>query len=392
MNKRVLLRVDYNVSLNPNHSIADDLRIKQSLPTLNYLLERKNTVIVISHLDNPKGRDSTYSLKPVVERLQKYLPDYRITLIDDFFSHSHNNEQRTTLAQRSLGEVGNSEPSIVVLENIRFYPEEKDNDETFAKQLAALGDVYVNDAFGVSHRNDASVVSLPKFLPSYGGLLLKKEIQTISHAIENPKKPFVAIVGGVKISTKLPLLDKLIEIADYLLVGGALANTLLAAQGINIGHSLFEPDEIENAKRLFTHAKQKQTELLLPIDVVLNNSMSTDLQNIPTESMIVDIGPKTQKLYINTILKANTIIWNGPMGKFEEHAFRKGTDALYHAIAENSQAISILGGGETIAALSHEKHLEAITHISTGGGAMLEFIEKGSLPGIEALKRSSITG
>ena len=382
-NKTVLLRVDYNISLNKDLTIADDARIKQSLPTINYLLEKNNRLILISHLDRPKEKDQRFSLKPVVKHLQNLLPNFKVYLVDDFLAEKN---------QKIFQEQTTKE--ILVLENIRFYPEEKKGDEEFAKKLASLGDVFVNDAFAVCHRTDASVVAISKFLPSYGGLLLKKEITTISKTIKNPKKPVVAIIGGAKISTKLPLLYRLIELADYLLIGGGLANTFFCAQGLEIGQSFCEYEQISAARKLLFHAAQKKTAVVLPSDVIVSNSTNTrngglakKIDEIPKGAVILDIGPQTQAQFGSIITKAKTIIWNGPVGYFENPAFRNGTDFIYYSITQNNNATTIVGGGDTLAAISKKEYIDKITHISTGGGAMLEFIEKGTLPGIEALKK-----
>lgn len=380
-NQRVLLRVDFNVSLNPNYTIADDARIQQALPTIKYLLKQKNKIIIISHLDRPEQRDPKYSLKVVVDKLQEYLPEYHIRLIDDFLT-----EQPSTFENQQLQEV-------FVLENIRFYPEEKNHDADFAKKLADLGDIFVNDAFGVSHRPDTSVVGINEYLPSYGGLLLKKEIEMISKAIQNPARPVVAILGGSKISTKISLIDKLMTIADYLIIGGGLANTFLSAQNYPIGKSLAEYEKAELARKTLFLAAQKHTALILPSDAVIgknkqsNESEVKKISEIPEDACILDIGPETQARIGSILAKAKTIIWNGPVGYFENSAFRRGTDFIYYAITDNLEATSIVGGGDTLSAISKKEYIEKITHISTGGGAMLEFIEKGTLPGIEALKK-----
>jgi len=382
-NKRVLLRVDFNVSLLPDSTIADDARIRQSLPTIKYLLEKKNTLILISHLGRPNGREEKLSLRPVADRLQTLFPGYTVVLIHDFLSF----EGKKLLEARG-------ENTIYLLENIRYYPEEKKGDDNFARNLAALADVYVNDAFGVSHRSDASVVAVAKLRPAYGGLLLKKEIEMISKAIEKPEKPVAAILGGAKISTKINLIGRLMEIADFLLVGGGLANTFLAAQGMNIGNSLFEYDELEHARRLLFMASEKHTAIILPSDVVGETVEKSGhggeiykVSEIPEKMQILDIGPETQAKFGAIIDRAKTIIWNGPVGYIENPAFRRGTDFIYYSITQNPSAASIVGGGDTIAAISKKEYIDKITHISTGGGAMLEFIEKGTLPGIEALKR-----
>lgn len=372
-NKKVLLRVDYNVSFTPTHTIVDDLRIKQSLQTIKKLLDDNNKLIIISHQDNPTSRDTEHSLKSVAEKLQSYLPSHKIIFIDDFLTDKNLLAQQTT-------------DQIVFLENIRFYPGEKNNDREFAQQLASLAEVYVNEAFSVSHRNDASIVSVPQLLPSYGGLLLRKEIETIIKLIENPVKPFVAIIGGVKISTKIHLLTTLIEKTDSLLVGGALANTFLAAQGYSVGQSFYESNEVDHAKNLLQLAQEKQTNLLFPSDVVLSSGTVVKVTQVPSHEAIEDIGPETQQCFSEIISQAETILWNGPMGKFETSGKEKGTQTVYHAIAQNNHAQSLIGGGDTMAAIAHHEHPSSIIHVSTGGGAMLSLIEHGTLPGIEALK------
>ena len=369
--KRVLLRVDYNISLNPDHSVANDERIKQSIPTLTKLLENKNKLILITHLGEPKGKDESFSLKPVVADLQKYFPNNPVRLVEDF-SNAEAMKQ--------------SDNEILMLENIRFYEGETKNDPAFAKQLASLADVYVNDAFAVCHRSHASVVGIPAFLPHYGGLLLQKEISMITKTIENPQKPFVAILGGAKISTKIKLIGKLIEKAEYVILGGGLAHNFLLAQGMEIGKSIAEPSELEHTKSLLRLAREKHTGLELPVDAVVQTGETKAANRLSPDDQILDIGPETEAHYGSIIDQARTIVWNGPVGKFEDPKFRHGTDFIYYAITENSQAISVVGGGDTLAAMTNKDHIEKITHISTGGGAMLEFIENGTLPGIEALR------
>ncbi|MBI4225674.1 phosphoglycerate kinase [Candidatus Roizmanbacteria bacterium] len=381
-NKRVLLRADFDVSLNPNYTIADDARIRNNLPTIQYLLKNHNRLICVAKLDRPKGRDSKFSLKVVVKRLHQYLPVYKVKLVDDFLS-----------ADKKLF-ANQTEKEILVLENIRFYPEEKKNDSRFSKKLAALSDVYVNDAFAMCHRTESSVVGVPRYLPAYGGLLLKREIETITKTIKKPKKPFVAIIGGAKIETKITLIGKLTEMADYVLVGGGLANTFLCAHGYEIGKSYCEYEKVAKARQLLFLAAQKHTAIVLPSDVVIgdpNNSENggkvVKVDQIPRGAVALDIGSETKAKFGAIIAKAKTIIWNGPVGYFENPAFRRGTDFVYYAIAHNQEATSIVGGGDTLAAISSKEYLGKITHVSTGGGAMLEFIEKGTLPGIEALKK-----
>lgn len=378
--KTILLRVDFNVSLNPNHTISNDTRIQQSLPTIKYLISHHNKIILLAHLGESKGRDKKYSLSPVAKRLREYLPQHKIRLVDDFLT------QQELFANQPTNEV-------LLLENIRFYPGEKTNDPGFAKQLAALGDTYVNDAFGVSHRKHASVVELPSLLPAYGGLLLKKEITMLETVMKHPHKPYVAIIGGMKIGTKIRFIKKLTTLADYILLGGGLANTFLAAQGHHMGRSLVSHEDIGLAKEILVLAKSKHVEILLPRDVVVakektdQESTVKKIDEIKDHDGIFDIGPETQADFGEVIDKAKTLIWNGPVGYMENQAFKRGTDFLYYAITQNEKTISVVGGGDTLAAITNKEYLNKITHISTGGGAMLEFIENGTLPGIEALTK-----
>jgi phosphoglycerate kinase len=370
--KKVLMRVDYNVSLNSDGSILNDERIRQSLLTIQHLLQHNNTLILMSHLGRPEGRDGHYSLRVVARALEGLLQEYKVVVIDD------------------LSQVGtidiHAEKTIYMLENLRFFPGEKTNDPEFAKRLASLADVYVNDAFAVCHRSHASVVGLPQLLPAYGGLLLKKEITMLTKCINEPQKPLVAILSGVKINTKINLIGKLMEIADYVLLAGGLANNFLLAQGKQIGKSIAQPDQLEQTRHLMQVAQEKGTNLLIPPDAVIQTHGSRSVDNLGPDDQIFDIGPKTQAIYGAIIDKAKTIVWNGPVGKFEDLPYRRGTDFIYYAITQNPNAISILGGGDTIAAIANNGDLDKITHLSTGGGAMLAFIEKeGKLPGIEAL-------
>lgn len=381
--KKILIRVDFNVSLLDGFTIADDARIKQVLPTIKYLLQNKNRLILISHLDRPKKRDPRYSLKIILKRLRELLPHYSIGLVDDFLSPAGK--------EQILNQKGNQ---ILLLENIRFYKEELNNNPTFAKELSKFADIYVNDAFAVSHRSEASIVSVPAYIPSYGGLLLKKETQTILKTVQKKIKPFVAIVGGAKIETKIDLIGKLTEIADYVLIGGGIANTFLCAHGYEIGKSYCEYEKVSRARQLLFLAAQKHTAIVLPSDVVVgkpenkeNGGAVKKVDEISSGSNILDIGPETQAHFGSIIAKAKTIVWNGPVGYIENPLFKRGTDFIYYSITHNRKAISIVGGGDTIVAISKEEYLEKITHISTGGGAMLEYIQNGTLPGIEALKQ-----
>lgn len=384
-NKTVLLRADFDVSLNDDATIANDIRIQQNIPTIKHLLKNNNRIICVAKLNRPHGRDRDpkHSLKIVVDRLKEYLPDNTITLIDDFLTAG------VSVFKSQISK------EILVLENIRFYKEEKQNDLEFAKKLASLADVYVNDAFAMAHRTEASVVGVPQYIPGYGGLLLKKEVETISRAIDEPRKPVVVILGGSKISTKINLIGKLLLIADHVLVGGGIANTFLASQNVEVGKSIYEYDEKEHARRLLYEAKLKKTEIVLPSDSVVGNPEDKTTggvvklnSEITRDDNILDIGPATQANWASMINGAKTIIWNGPVGYFENPQYRRGTDFIYYTITQVEDAVSVVGGGDTLAAISKKEYLDKITHVSTGGGAMLEFIEKGTLPGLEALRNS----
>lgn len=388
-NKRVLLRVDFNVPIRETRSsytITDDERIKSSISTIRRLLSDNNRLIIISHLGRPNGWDDSLVLRPIAHRLSTYLPKTKITVIDDFTSDG----AKPHFDKQEGGE-------IIFLENIRFFAQEERSDtpegEEFARKLAELGDVYVNDAFGVSHRDCVSVTSLPKLLPHYGGLLLEKEIEMISHILVHAKHPMSAIIGGAKTSTKLNLLYKLTEKADYLMLGGGIANTFLLAMGQPIGKSLAEKDMVEDAKKIINHANEKRTKIVLPQDVVVGDKNNTKkagivkkIEDVNADDVILDIGPEAQANYAKAILDSRTLIWNGPVGYSENPEYARGTDFLYYMITQAHDLFTIVGGGDTLAALDKKEYLDKISHISTGGGAMLEYIEKGTLPGIESLK------
>lgn len=387
--KNVLLRVDFNVPLKHDGSIADDSRIRETVQTIKYLLDNKNKVIIVSHLGRPEGHDyeslssdKSLSLERVFRKLKSYLEGYDGYFVRNFTSDSS--------AIREM-----AEGSYAVLENIRFFAGEETNDRDFAKSLAGLAEIYVNDAFAVSHRSCASVVGITEHLPSYGGLLLKKEVTSLQKVTENPKKPFTAIIGGKKISTKIKFISKLTRIADNILLSGGLANTFLAARSVNIGKSLYRKEELAQANYLTSLAKRHGTKIVLPEDAITAadpdgiKSNERLISKVGGNEMILDIGPKTQALYASIISKSKTIIWNGPMGYFENPLFKRGTDFVYYAIEQNPSAVSIIGGGDTIAAIADRDGLDKITHISTGGGAMLAFIEHGTLAGIEAIERNN---
>ena len=381
-NKRILLRVDFNVTLTDKFKIADDQRIRQSLPTIKQLY-KSNKLILVAHLDRPVKRDKKNSLAVVVKRLREYVPDIKVSLVDDFLSDK---------GKKQLSEQKNGE--ILFLENIRFYKGEESNDLEFSTRLSEIADIYVNDAFGVAHRASASVVGVEKLLPSYGGLLLRKEIEVIENLLKDPKHPLVAIIGGSKVSTKFELLHKLTKIADVLILGGGIANTFLAAKGLPVGKSLYEKKMEGEVEKIINEAKKHGTEIVLPEDVAVgdknnheNGGAVRKVEDVKSVDVILDVGPEAMAQYAKIIGSAQTIVWNGPVGYIENDQFKRGTDFLYYLIAHNDHVTSIVGGGDTIAAISKKEYLDNITHISTGGGAMLEFIEKGTLPGIEALKR-----
>lgn len=381
-NKRILLRVDFNVTLTDKFKIADDQRIRQSLPTIKQLY-KSNKLILVAHLDRPERRDKKYSLSVVVRRLREYLPDVKVTLVDDFLDEK---------GKKQLSEQKNGE--ILFLENIRFYKGEESNDLEFSTQLSEIADIYINDAFGVAHRASASVVGVAKLLPSYGGLLLKKEIKVIENLLKDPRHPLIAIIGGSKVSTKFELLHKLTKIADVLILGGGIANTFLAAKGFPVGKSLYEKKMEGEVEKIISEAKKHGTEIILPADVAVGDKNNNEnggavrkVEDVKSMDVILDVGPETMAQYAKLIGNAQTIVWNGPVGYIENDQFKRGTDFLYYSIAHNDHVTSIVGGGDTIAAISKKEYLDNITHISTGGGAMLEFIEKGTLPGIEVLKK-----
>lgn len=381
VNKKVFMRVDFNVPLDEQRHIIDDTRIQKTLPTIRYVLEQGGAVILASHLGRPKGkRLKEFSLQPVAERLSELL------------------QQPVTMAPDCIGEatkelVSKMKPGdIVLLENLRFHAEEEKNDPDFAKQLAALGDIGVNDAFGCCHRAHASVSGIAAFLPMVAGLLLAKEIQFLGETVTNPEHPFAAIIGGAKISDKINIIDHLLDKVDVMIIGGGMANTFLLAQGYAVGKSLVEMDKIELAKKLLQKAKQKNVHFLLPVDVTVafnfaNDSeyVVTNLNDIPQTGMILDIGTRSQAIFAEALKDMKTIIWNGPMGVFEMPHFALGTQAVAKAVADAS-AVSIVGGGDSLAAINQMGLADAITHISTGGGASLEYLEGKALPGIIALQ------
>jgi phosphoglycerate kinase len=325
-----------------------------------------------------------FSMKPVAERLQTYFPDYKVILVEDFLNDS-------SFAKATADASENK--NIFLLENTRFYEGEKKNDGEFSKKLAALAEVYVDDAFGSVHRAHASTVGVAEFLPHYGGLLLKQEVMMIKKAIEAPQRPVIAIIAGAKVSSKIGLIEKLLSVADTVLIGGAMTNNFLKAQGLEIGRGLVELDYIAEAKRLLDFAKANNKQIILPVDRRIG--LQIDETSVPVvkkvgevgvEDETLDIGPETEILFAEFIAKAKTILWNGPVGYFENPQFAKGSIAIFNAIVANPTAVSVLGGGDTLSVIKKLAGKEKITHISTGGGAMLELIEKGTLPGLDALE------
>lgn len=378
--KRVLLRCDFNVPFDDNGNISNTKRIDESLKTIRYLLKKGAKLIIVSHLGRPKGNvNLKYSLKPVACYLSKVL-DMDVKFIND------NIENKIPYALESL-----KNGEVAVLENIRFYKGEEKNDDEFSKKLASIADIYVNDAFGTSHRAHASTYGVAKFLPSVCGYLIKKEIEIMGAALENPKLPFVAILGGAKVSDKIGVINNLLDKVDTLIVGGGMAYTFMNALGYSIGNSICETDKVMLAKDIMAKAKDLNVKFIMPIDNVVGKEFKPDTESLIVNSdsildgyMGLDIGPETEYLFADIIKNAGTIVWNGPVGVFEWEQFRSGTLAVAKAIAE-SNAISIVGGGDSAAAVEKLGFSDRITHISTGGGASLEFLEGKDLPGISIL-------
>lgn len=388
--KKVLVRVDFNVPLNDKGEITDDTRITASLPTIQYLLEQKAAVILMAHLGRPKGQvKPELSLAPVAKHLGKLLGK-KILFAPDCVGEA---------AQAAAGKL--KPGHILLLENLRFHKEEEKNDMEFAEKLASLADLYVNDGFGVSHRAHASVEGVTHFLPAAAGFLLEKEIQYVGQAVTNPLHPFVAIIGGAKVSDKIGVISNLLDKVDTLLIGGGMANTFLAAQGYKMGKSLVEEDKLDLAKELLAKAKKNKVNMLLPTDLVMAAAFAPDaehvtekVKNLNQAYMALDIGAETSKAYAEALADAKMIVWNGPMGVFEMDAFCKGTEAVAKAVAK-SRATSIVGGGDSVAAIEKLGLAKRITHISTGGGASLEYLEGKVLPGVAALddlRRKMIAG
>ncbi|NLC12775.1 MAG: phosphoglycerate kinase [Chloroflexi bacterium] len=374
--KKVIVRVDFNVPIKDG-KISDDTRITAALPTINYLLDHGASVILMSHLGRPKTKeDLQFSLKPVAEHLA--------TLINAPVKFA--SDCRGEIAQAASAELKPGE--ILVLENTRFYPEESKNDVEMSKDLASLADLYVNDAFGSAHRAHSSTAGIADYLPAAAGFLMEKEIKYLGNAIADPVRPFVAILGGAKISDKIGVIENLLKTADNILIGGGMANTFLKAQGYEMADSLVEAEVLDTAKDLLSRANDK---IILPVDMVLGNAFDAEAEmetmpvaDVPAGWRVLDVGPLTVQLFGDVIMDAGTVVWNGPMGVFEFPRFAQGTFGVARAVA-NSQAVSIIGGGDSVSAINQSGLSEKITHISTGGGASLEMLEGLELPGLAVL-------
>jgi len=381
--KKVLVRCDFNVPLDKEGNITDDIRITSSIPTIKYLLDNGAALILMSHLGRPKGEAlKQFSLMPVSKRLSELLGKNVIfedsdTVVDD--------KVKEDALKLQPGDV-------MILQNTRFRKEETKNTGELAKDLSSLGDLFVNDAFGTAHRAHSSNVGMCSYLPSAVGFLVEKEIAIMGTTLENPKRPFTAILGGAKVSDKIAVIENFLNIADNILIGGGMMYTFLKAEGFNIGLSLLEEDKVELAKELIKKAKEKNVKLILPVDAVVAKEFkndteffTTDADKMPNDYMGLDIGEKTIEIFNSIIKQSQTIIWNGPLGVFEMDNFAKGTNSVARCIAENRNAVSIIGGGDSAAAVEKIGLSDKITHISTGGGASLEFLEGKVLPGIDAV-------
>jgi phosphoglycerate kinase len=377
--KRALVRVDFNVPLEDGR-ITDDTRIRAALPTIQYLLDHGASVVLMSHLGRPKSKVvEKLRLAPIAARLAELLGREVKTV------------PVTTGPEAEAAAQALKPGEVLLLENTRFDPREEANDESMARELARLGDVFVNDAFGAAHRAHASTEGVAHFLPAVSGLLMEKELAVLGRLLENPEHPFVAVVGGAKISDKVEVLTSLARRVDTLLIGGGMANTFLLAQGYSVGASLAEPDAIEEVKKILFFVEGTETELLLPMDVVIADALDehanrkvVKVDQVPDGWRILDIGPETVEVFAGKIKGARTVFWNGPMGYFELAPFAEGTRAIAQALAE-SDAVTVIGGGDSVAAVEQMGLADKITHISTGGGAALEFLEGKPLPGVVAL-------
>ncbi|NMA02579.1 MAG: phosphoglycerate kinase [Clostridia bacterium] len=379
-NKKVLMRIDFNVPRDKEGNITDDTRIKAALPTIKYLLDNKAKVILVSHLGRPKGQiDEALRLDKVAQRLSELLGQ-KVIKTDTTVGP----EVEKIVEEMNFGE-------IVLLENVRFNSGETKNDLELAKALASLAEIYVNDAFGTTHRAHSSTAGVANFLPGVAGFLVEKELQVLGRILNNPARPFVAIIGGAKVSDKIGVIENLISKADTIIIGGGMANTFLKAQGYEMGKSLVEEEKVDLAKDLMEKAAQRGVEFLLPLDLVIADGIDNpgkieivEVSKLPTDKMALDIGPETIKLYNQGIKDAKTIVWNGPMGVFEKDEFATGTIQIAQGVAK-SEAYSLVGGGDSVAAIKKAGLDKEIDHISTGGGASLEFLEGKELPGVSVL-------
>lgn len=380
--KKVIVRCDFNVPLDENGKITDNRRIVGALDTIKYLLEQNAKIILVSHLGRPKGEvKPEFSLKPVAEELSRLLGK-DVKLASDIIGES----AKTLTSNMKSGD-------IVLLENIRFDAREEKNDLEFAKQLASMAEIYVNDAFGTAHRAHSSTAGIAQYLPAVSGFLMEKELNFLGTALENPKRPFVAILGGAKVSDKIAVIDNLLNKVNSLIIGGAMANTFIKAMEYNVGNSLCETDKIDLANELIEKAKLKNIKLILPIDAKIGKEFNkdteskiVDINNVPEGWSIFDIGPKTIELYKKELENAKTIVWNGPVGLFEFDQFAIGTNSVAEILASLDNATTIIGGGDSAAAVEKSGLADKMTHISTGGGASLEFLEGKKLPGVECLQ------
>lgn len=380
--KRVLVRVDFNVPVKDG-VVGDDTRIRAALPTISHLVEHGARVILMSHLGRPAGEgyEEKFTLAPAAARLAELI-DAPVVFASD------------TIGEDARAKAANlSDGCIVVLENLRFDKREKKNDPAFCEELASLADLYVNDAFGTAHRAHASTAGVAALLPSYAGFLLAGEVDTLSGMLDAPERPFVAILGGSKVSDKVGVIDALIDKADTIIIGGGMCFTFLLAEGKQVGTSLKEEDWVERAGEMIQKAKAAGVKLLLPVDIVAADAfaedaakVTCDADSIPEDMMGLDIGPKTEELYASAIAQGATVFWNGPMGVFEMKAFEHGTKAVAEAVAANTQAATIIGGGDSVAAVNKFELADQMTFISTGGGASMELVEGKPLPGVEALR------
>ncbi len=379
--RRVFIRADFNVPLDDNQNITDDRRIRSTLPTINYGIDEGAKIILASHLGRPKGKvDPKYSLRPVAKRLSRLL-NKEVIFLDDCIGGD---------VERAVKSMGKGD--VILLENLRFHPEEEKNDDNFARALASLADYYVNDAFGAAHRAHASIVGVPKYIPGAAGFLMRKEIQYLKGAVESPVRPFVAILGGAKVSGKIGVLENLAQKVDKVIVGGGMAFTFIKAMGYEVGDSLVEEDMVDLALRIMNKLKESKVKFYLPVDCVIAQSVEkgaetkiVPVQEIPRGWKALDIGPASTRLFSEVIQDAKTIIWNGPMGVFEIDAFSRGTFAVARAVAD-AYALTIVGGGDTDLAVHRAGVSDSISFISTGGGAALQLLEGKELPGIAALK------